>query len=186
MNERIVWYLARGSGITAWALLALAVLLGLALSGRPFGKRVPPPWLLEVHRHLGGVAVLFTVTHVAALMADETVAFGWLDVLVPFASTWRPSAVAWGVIAFWLLAVVEGTALARKHLPKLWKRLHWLSLPLYGVATAHLLTAGTDARNRLLLAAVQLSLMGVAVLTAARVLPILTRKPGSARRTANV
>lgn len=111
MNERLVWYLARGSGITAWALLAAAVLVGLALSARPFGKRVPPPWLLEVHRHLGGVAVLFTVE------------FRWVDALVPFASEYRPGPVAWGVIGLWLLAAVEGTALARKHAPKLWKRL---------------------------------------------------------------
>ncbi len=181
MNERIVWYLARGSGITAWALLALAVLLGLALSGRPFGKRVPPPWLLEVHRHLGGVSVFFTITHVAALMADETVAFGWIDVLVPFASDWKPGPVAWGVIGFWLLVVVEGTALARKLMPKLWKRLHWLSLPLYAVATSHLLTAGTDTTNRLLLAVVQASLLGVAALTFLRVLPILARKPAKSQ-----
>ena len=40
------------------------------------------------------------------------------EILVPLTSSYRPVAVAWGVVSLYLLAAVELTSLARKHLPK--------------------------------------------------------------------
>jgi DMSO/TMAO reductase YedYZ heme-binding membrane subunit len=34
-------------------------------------------------------------------------------VLVPFVATWHPTAVAWGIVAFYLLLAVEGTSLLK-------------------------------------------------------------------------
>jgi hypothetical protein len=68
--------------------------------------------------------------------------------LVPFAAAWRPGAVAWGVVALYLLAAVQATSLARRHLPhRLWRRVHLTAFPLLLAATAHLLTAGSDRAN---------------------------------------
>ena len=85
-------------------------------------------------------------------MLDSYTHFGLADVLVPFASAWHPGAVAWGVVALYLLLTVELTSLARRYLPnKIWRRIHVASLPLYGLATIHFLVAGTastDADSR--------------------------------------
>ena len=96
-TEKLTWYAARSGGIIAWLLLALGLILGLLLSSRVLGRKASPAWLLSIHRFLGGLSVIFTVVHVAAIMLDDFVSFGWTDVLVPWASEWNPNAVAWGI-----------------------------------------------------------------------------------------
>ena len=164
------WYLSRSTGIVAWALLAMSVLWGLALSTRALGRKPSAPWLLDVHRFLGGLAVLFTVIHLGGLMLDPYVRFTLPQILVPFSSTWKPGAVAWGVVALYLLLLVELTSLARKRIPnEIWHRIHLLSYVLYAAATIHLLTAGTDRTNTALRWIVIASVGAVVFFTSYRV-----------------
>jgi predicted ferric reductase len=142
------WYVARASGLVGWGLLAAATLWGLALSTKVLGRRPRPNWILDLHRWLGGVALIFSGVHLVAIFADQYVHFGLASLLVPFASTWHPVAVAWGVVALYLLLAVELTSLARAHLPKqLWRRIHFASFLLFVMATIHGLTAGTDTKS---------------------------------------
>jgi hypothetical protein len=166
----LAWYTARSAGLVAWVLLTASTCWGLGLSGRMFAGRKPRPhWVLDLHRYLGGLATAFTGVHVAGVVADTYLHFGVTDVLVPFASSWRPAAVAWGVVGLWLLVAVEATSLARRWLPRtLWRRVHYLSLPLFAFATLHGLTAGSDTTSRAgVVAAVGASAF-VAALVAAR------------------
>lgn len=147
-SEQLWWLVARASGVTAWALSALTVLWGLALSTRALGAKPRAPWLTDLHRFLGALTVAFVGVHMAALRVDSYVEFSWTELLVPMASGWKPGAVAWGIVAFYLLIAVELTSLARKRIPKkLWKRTHLLSYPMYLFGTVHLFTAGTDSSN---------------------------------------
>ena len=86
MNDRLWWYVARSSGLVAWALLAASTLWGLALTTRAFDRRVAPRWLHDLHRFLGGLATIFVGIHVVALLADSYTPFGLSDLLVPFAA----------------------------------------------------------------------------------------------------
>lgn len=148
VNPQLAWLVARSSGLVAWALLTVAVVWGLALRTRVLGSRPTPRWLLDLHRGLGGLGTVFTGVHVAALVLDDYIEFGPVEVLVPLTSEWRPGAVALGVVALYLLVAVEVTSLLQRRLPaRWWRRVHLASLPLWVVATAHLLTAGTDARS---------------------------------------
>jgi predicted ferric reductase len=147
MTSHLAWYIARSSGLVGWALLTASVILGLALSTRAgvAGRRPRPAWTLDLHRYLGGLAAIFTAVHVAGIVGDTYVGFGPADVLVPLASAWHPVAVAWGVVAMYLLVAVEATSLARKRLPrKVWRLVHFASFPLFLSATLHAVTAGTD------------------------------------------
>lgn len=163
------WYTARSSGIVAWAMLTASVLVGLALSTRAFGRRPRANWLLDLHRYMGGAAVVFTAIHMATLVADNYVHFGVTELLVPFTSSYKPSAVAWGVVAFYLLLAVEITSLLRRQLPnRAWRRVHYLSFPLYVMATIHTVTAGTDRGTSLLRAALIAATLVIAGLTALR------------------
>ncbi len=174
MTSQLWWYVARAGGLVSWALLAATALFGLALSSKVFGRRPRPAWLLDLHRSLGGLAVVFVGVHVVAIMLDTYVSFGPADVLVPFASSWHPGAVAWGIVAVYLLVAVEVTSLLRSKLPpKLWRRLHSLSFPLFVFATIHALTAGTDRNTAVMQASV------VAVCAAVVALVAFRAKPGT-------
>jgi DMSO/TMAO reductase YedYZ heme-binding membrane subunit len=148
MDEKLWWYLSRATGLVAWGLAVASILLGLALATRALGKKPPAPWLLALHRWTGGLTIAFTLGHVGALVGDSFVHFGWADVLVPFASAWKPAAVAWGVIAMWLLVAIEVTSLQMRRLPKrLWRAVHLSSYLVALLATVHGFAAGTDTRS---------------------------------------
>jgi hypothetical protein len=167
---QLSWYVARSAGLVAWVLLTASVCWGLAMTTRVASRWTRRPWLLDLHRYLGGLAVIFTGVHVAAIVADSFVHFDLASVLVPFASSWRPFAVAWGVVAVYLLLAVELTSLARARLPrKVWRATHFASFPLFFVATVHGVLAGTDAHGPIATAVVVAAVAGVTGLTALRV-----------------
>jgi DMSO/TMAO reductase YedYZ heme-binding membrane subunit len=171
MNPQTWWYLARASGLVAWGLLSASVVWGLLLSTRLTKGRPTPAWILDLHRFLGGSAVIFTALHLAGLVADSYVHFGIADLLVPYASSWQPAAVALGVVALYLLAAVEITSLLMRRLPrKLWHGIHLTSYAVFWLATFHLLLAGTDAANPIIRWTVSLVMAGVVFLSLVRVL----------------
>ncbi len=134
MTNQIWWYTARAGGIVAWALLAMSVLWGLALSTKVLNGKPRPNWILDLHRFLGALALVFTGVHVVAIVADSYVHFGLTEVLVPLTGTWHPVAVAWGIIGAYFLVAVEVTSLLRRRLSKrLWRATHFLSFPLFAL-----------------------------------------------------
>lgn len=171
MNEQAWWYLTRASGIVAWVLLTAAVLFGLIFRTKVGAAPAKPPWWLDLHRFLGGLATVFTGVHLATLVADSYARFTVVDLVVPGASDWEPGSVAYGVIALWLLAAVEATSLLQKKLPRrLWRWTHLTSYPLFWLATFHFLAAGTDAQSRPAVVVVVAASAAVLFFTAARAL----------------
>jgi predicted ferric reductase len=178
MTGTLPWYVARASGLVAWALLAGSDVWGLLMTSKIMRRWVKNSWLLDLHRWLGGLALVFTGVHVLAILTDTYVHFSLTSVLVPLVSHWHPVAVAWGVASLYLLAAVEVTSLVRKHLShRLWKRVHFLSLPLFVSSTIHGLSAGTDGRTPMAIITAALVATGVAVLVAVRV-----REPSTGTR----
>ncbi|HQZ33539.1 MAG TPA: ferric reductase-like transmembrane domain-containing protein [Ilumatobacteraceae bacterium] len=145
MSDQVWWYVARAGGLVAWALLALSMFWGLALSSRLLGKFPKPNWMLDLHRFIGGLSVVFIAVHIGALVADSYVTITVVNVLVPFTGTYRVVPLAWGIVATYLLVAVEITSLLRRRLPRrLWRAVHMLSFPMFVLATVHLLLVGTD------------------------------------------
>lgn len=148
LHPQLWWYLARASGFVAWGLSIGAILLGLALATRALGPNPRPAWLLDLHRYVGGLTVAFLAVHLGALVADSFVHFGLADLLVPYASSWKAGAVAWGIVGFWLLVAVEVSSLLMRRLPKrTWRLIHLTSYLAAVTSTVHAFTAGTDAEN---------------------------------------
>ena len=153
MNPQIWWYIARASGIIAWLFITASVLGGIVLSTKLFPAHRRPAWLLDLHRGLGALSVLFLLTHVGALVADNYVHFDIVDILVPFASEWKTWQVALGVLAFWGVALVEFSSLAMKRVPKkLWRGIHFTSYLTFLLTSFHGTFAGTDATNKMYVA----------------------------------
>src|SRR5581483_5349273 len=152
MQGTLPWYVARSSGLVAWALLAATVVWGLLMTSKLVRQWIKNSWLLDLHRWLGGLALTFTGVHVLAILGDRSVHFGLASVLVPLAAHWHPVAVAWGVASLYLLAAVEITSLVRKQLGnRWWRRVHFLSFPLFVFSTVHGLAAGSDATRPMVL-----------------------------------
>jgi DMSO/TMAO reductase YedYZ heme-binding membrane subunit len=165
------WYVARAAGLVAWALLTVSLTWGFLLSSRVLGRRPRAKWLLDLHRFLGGLAVVFVGVHVGALLLDSFVPFSPVQLLVPFTSDYRPLAVAWGIVGFYLLVAVEVTSLLMKRLPtRTWHLIHLLSYPLFAVATVHLLTAGTESGNPIVVWVAVLAATEVTVFATIRLL----------------
>ncbi len=182
MNPQIWWYVSRASGILAWALLSLSVCWGLFISTKAVAKATAPAWTLDLHRFLGGVSVLATAAHLGGLVADNYVHFGVAELLVPFKSSWRPVAVASGVVSFYLLIAVEMTSLAMKRIPRAWwRRIHRTSFVLWLMASVHMLQAGADVDNALLRVATLAATNIIAFLTVVVVLASSRRSSAETR-----
>jgi DMSO/TMAO reductase YedYZ heme-binding membrane subunit len=172
VNPQFWWYVARATGLVAWGLSTAAVLWGLFLHTRALGRKPTAPWLLDLHRHLGALTVLFVLAHMGALVADGFVHFGWAELLVPFASPWQPGAVALGVVAFYGLLAVEITSLLKKRISKtVWVRVHLTSYVTFALATAHGIWAGTDMGNRAVQVTIAIALLALVFFLAYRQLP---------------
>ena len=144
---KIPWYVARSSGIVAWALILATIVWGLLLATKVLGRKPTPAWLLSLHRYLGALTVAFVGVHVGAILLDTYTNFGLTDVLVPFTGSWHPLAVAWGIVGMYLLAAIEITSLLRNRMSKrAWHAVHLLSYFLFATTTVHMLTAGTDVK----------------------------------------
>jgi DMSO/TMAO reductase YedYZ heme-binding membrane subunit len=177
VNE-LWWYVARAGGIVAWALLTASVVWGLLLSARVRPGRATRPWLLDLHRFLGGLAVVFVAVHVGGILLDSYVRFSIVDVLVPFASSWHPLWVGWGIVTMYLLLAVEITSLLRRQLPhRIWKRVHYLSFPLMLFASIHFVLTGTDAGNPVAIVAIAGSAFLIGGLVGRRLVDTLTPDP---------
>lgn len=163
MNPHFWWYLTRASGIIAWLMLTFTVIWGILLSTKAFPGRRRPVWLLAMHRWLAGLMLSFIAIHVVSLVADSFVSFDVADVTVPFASSWRPGAVALGVLAMWLIVAVQVTSLAMRRLPRrFWRAVHLTSYVSFLLTSLHAAYAGTDTTSWLYQGGAAASILAVA------------------------
>ena len=173
LHPQFWWWLARATGVVAWAAATAAVVWGHTLSTRVARRRRLPAWILDLHRYLGTLTLAFVAVHLVALVADQWTHFGALELFVPFASTWRPRAVLWGIVALYAIAVVEITSWGMRYLPRrVWHGIHLTSYVVFVAATVHGILAGADRMNRALDALYAVGVVLVAWLTAVRVLEL--------------
>jgi DMSO/TMAO reductase YedYZ heme-binding membrane subunit len=186
MRSETWWFVARATGLVGWGLLLATVVLGLLMSTR-LSSKLNQAWAADLHRFIGGFTAVALLGHFVALIVDSYVQFDVLDLVVPFRSDWHPIAVAWGIFAFYLWAVIEISSLLRPRIGKrTWMVLHQLALPTWLLATVHMLTAGADKHHPVLLVVLVASLALVSLLFVLRVLDYrgAQRRARSAARAA--
>lgn len=176
LDPQTWWWLSRASGMVAGILLVLSVIWGVLLATRALRAIDRPAWLLAIHRWFSALTCVGVAVHVAALVADNYVHFGWSEVLVPWGSPhWKNTPVALGVIAMYLLIAVEASSLAMHRIPKRWWRMiHLTSYAAVWLGLIHGALAGTDASSRpyvlvalaLVIAVVSATLVRVSIGTA--------------------
>jgi predicted ferric reductase len=140
------WYYSRAAGISAYLALALSVIWGLLLSTRLVDTRVPRGRGVELHTWLSAVALALIAAHALLLLGDPYVRFDVVDVVLPFASAYRPAAVALGVLSAYGTAIVFGSFWLRRHIgQRTWRIVHILVFPTFVGVTLHGLLAGSDS-----------------------------------------
>jgi predicted ferric reductase len=181
MNEKIWWYLARSSGIAALVLLMASMVWGVLLATRVLKPHDRPAWLLDLHRWLGGMALAMTGLHLLGLVLDGYVSFGLADVLIPGAASYRPFAVAIGVMSMYVMIAVQVSGYLRRYLSqRTWRAIHVSSYGLVWGAALHAGLAGTDTVNRVYQALALVMALIVALATVVRILgPDRRRRPAT-------
>ncbi len=116
--ETVTWDVARAGGFTAYILLTLAVVVGLALSTQ-FQSPSRWPRLInsELHNFLTLLSTIFLGVHVLAVIADPFTHFGLNEILIPLASHYRPEWMALGIVGLYLGIAIGISTLLRKRIP---------------------------------------------------------------------
>lgn len=141
-----MWLLARSSGLIAYALLTLAVVAGLTLRTRLFGRAVSPALITAVHRTLSTVGLVSVAVHAMLIALDAKVDVPLLALFVPGLSGYRMLATSLGVIALELWVIIHVSFRLRRYIGvKRWRSLHYATFGAWGLAALHGIFAGTDS-----------------------------------------
>jgi len=164
------WLASRAAGIVAMLLVSVSVGLGLANAARLVPPRLRRA-LVAVHEQTALAALGSIAAHALLLLPDRWLRPGAAGIAVPLAIAYRPFAVALGIVAAYLAALLGLSFYVRRRIgPRLWRRLHVGTLAVYVLALAHTLTAGTDARTTWLFGLLAATAAPIAALLAWRVL----------------
>ncbi len=149
-NRMLPWILTRGLGLASYAALTALVLTGIWLR-HPWRTRVRSPHpetLLRVHVTLAAAMVTLLAGHLTATALDHLAGVGWIGVFVPWASTYRPTAVTLGTVSFYLVVLVTVTAaLAGSIGRRIWLPVHSLAVLVFCSSLAHALLSGSDSHR---------------------------------------
>jgi sulfoxide reductase heme-binding subunit YedZ len=159
------WDTARAAGITALVLSGLTVSTGTLFAARWLTGGGRAAVLRAVHEGVALATLAAVAVHGVALVADPWLKASAVQVLVPFASPYRPLAVALGQVAAYGFLVLGPTYYLRRRLGlRGWKRAHRFVAAFWALAVLHGLTSGTDATTTWFLAATLPVLGAAAVL----------------------
>lgn len=147
--QSVTWDVARAGGFTAYILLTLSVIVGLALSTQiQSPSRWPRLLNSELHNFLTLLGTIFLVVHILATWVDPFTNFGWNEIFIPFASHYRPEWMAFGIVALYLGIAIGISTWLRPHIGyKLWRSLHILTLGVFALATIHGIGSGSDTQT---------------------------------------
>ena len=151
--DQLLWLTSRAAALTAFFVLAAALLTGQALRSAMFEGAVRNRDLSNVHRFLTVCWVPFVALHMLAMTLDAVARIGPLDLVIPFRVSYAVLPIGLGTIGFDLLLIVTVTGYLRGRIdPAAWRWLHRLSYVMFGVFLLHALLAGTDFARPIVLA----------------------------------
>jgi sulfoxide reductase heme-binding subunit YedZ len=164
------WLLSRAAGVTSYALASVAVIAGLAISGKASHRPGGAKALRAAHEHAAIAALVFLAVHAVTLLPDPYLHPGVGGLLLPGTIAYRPLAVAAGIVGAYMTVLLGLSFYARRRIGQArWRRLHRFTIVAWALSVVHVLTAGTDATTvwmRIILAA---TAAPIAVLFAGRV-----------------
>ena len=169
-TDQLLWLTSRTAALTAFVVLLAAILTGQALRTSLLDGWVRKRAVADLHQFLTVCWLPLVAVHVVAVTLDAVSRLSWLDVLVPFRSSYEALPIGLGTCAFDLLIVVTVTSYLRDRIsPPTWRWLHRLSYLMFALFGLHALLAGTDMAKPLVAAGFWALLAFTVILTLARV-----------------
>src|SRR6202158_2177444 len=151
--DQLLWLTSRAAALTAFFVLAAALLTGQALRSAMFEGAVRNRDLSNLHRFLTVCWVPFVALHVLAMTLDAVARIGPLDLVIPFRVFYAALPIGLGTIGFDLLLIVTITGYLRSLLASTASRVaHRLTEVILGVFLLHSLLAGTAFARPIVLA----------------------------------
>jgi methionine sulfoxide reductase heme-binding subunit len=143
--DQFFWVVSRVAGLASYAALAVALVTGIALRTAVLDWLGSNRALRSLHEYTTILWIPLAAVHLAALLLDKTSRIGWVDLVVPFHSTYGSLAIGLGALSVDVLVVVTVTALLKRHINgRLWKWLHRLSYAAFALIFFHAVLSGTD------------------------------------------
>jgi sulfoxide reductase heme-binding subunit YedZ len=177
MIDRAIWYLMRGSGVTALLLLTGVVVLGILTSRKTSLPTLPRFATMTLHRSVSLLAVAFLVIHVTTAAIDPYAQVRLLDLAVPFLGNWQALMLGLGTLALDVFAAVIVSSLLMRHIGRrIWRAIHWFGYATWPLAFVHSLGIGTDSRAIWLRAIAAAMLAAIAIAIGWRVQRELLRR----------
>src|ERR1700709_1879441 len=110
----MLWYVARGAGLSALVLLTVSTALGALMTGRgTASNRVLAQY---AHRATASLGLGVLLLHVLTILAASYAGVGWLGAVVPLQSGYRPLWVGLGTLAVYTFVGVAALGFARGRL----------------------------------------------------------------------
>ncbi|WP_426625257.1 ferric reductase-like transmembrane domain-containing protein [Leifsonia sp. McL0607] len=163
----LLWAFGRASGMIALVLFTVTLVLGIVTrSGRPL-PGIPRFSVSLVHRNVSLLACVFLVLHVGTLLFDSYAKLSVLDIVVPFAGSFKPFWQGLGTVAFDLVVAVVITGLLRRRIgQRAFRFVHWFTYAMWPIAVLHAIGNGTNGTSGwfLLLTAASVVLVSAAVI----------------------
>jgi sulfoxide reductase heme-binding subunit YedZ len=143
-----LWYLSRATGIVAFVLLTVSVVLGIVTSLRWQTRNIPRFVIEYVHRNVTVLVLALIVIHVATVVVDGFAPIGWIAAVIPFTSPYRPIWLSLGALGLDLLLAVAATSWLRHRVGfRVWRFVHWSAYASWLVVLVHAFGTGTDTRE---------------------------------------
>jgi methionine sulfoxide reductase heme-binding subunit len=171
VNDQLLWFASRGSGIVSLILLTAVTVLGLISVVRWQRPSWPRFLTADLHSNLALMSVVFVGVHIVAAILDPFAKLGISAAVIPFASSYRPLWVGLGVISVYLVVALIITSILRERIgQRTWRAVHWLAYAAWPLAVLHSAGSGSDAFATWMLAIEALSVAAVATALAWRLL----------------
>ena len=143
--DQLIWELIRASGITAVVLLTVAVAMGVSVNVRALDSLMKRAWVNEAHRFISLIALAVMVIHLVLVVLNRHVPINLVEALVPFASGWRPVALALGTGGLYLSAVLILSSYFKPAIGhRAWRMIHYGGFLGWLAAISHGVAAGSD------------------------------------------
>jgi predicted ferric reductase len=170
MGDLEFWFIARITGLTAFAVLSLSVLSGEALRTAVLDFLAKNRAIRKLHDFTTPLWLPLVLAHIIALLLDKTARIQPINVVVPFLTDYGELPIGLGTIAFDIVMVVTITSWLRSRMNNtLWTWIHRTSYIGFVALFFHAALSGTDFDAPLVSAIAWSTAAGLTILGFARI-----------------
>jgi len=171
VDDLFFWFLARATGLTAFAALSLSIVSGEALRTSVLDFLASNRAMRALHDFTTTLWMPLLLAHVTTLILDRTAQIAVRDVVIPFQVGYGWWQIGLGTVAFDIVIVVTVTSWLRRWMNNtVWQWIHRTSYLAFVAMFFHAVYAGTDFSAPIVSAIAWSTALGLAVIGVARLL----------------